>query len=197
MAAFLRDLPAAWEVATPEERNVLARAIFQSVEIAGDLVTAIVPQPEFAPFFNLLDSSRELRENDEGQSVTAPDRQASTLAGGSDGDCFRAKDVVALPLSPVHYSKRCIDVSWRTGTGHYADGPWVQCSLGTNGWTWRSERSRSAYEPWHVTSVSLTEQYGPSYGSNGEARPLESRVRTQIAPGRSHGEVSSRALRGS
>lgn len=51
VAAFLRDLPAAWEEASPEERNGLARTVFHSVEIVGNLATTIVSQPEFAPFF--------------------------------------------------------------------------------------------------------------------------------------------------
>ena len=106
VAAFLRDLPAAWEVATPEERNVLARTIFQSVEIAGDLLTAIVPQPEFAPFFNLLDSSREPSENDEGQPVAAPNRQDSALAGGSDGDRIRVLELPAISEGGISSSDR-------------------------------------------------------------------------------------------
>ena len=50
-AAFLRDLPAAWDAATPEQRNQLARLIFASVEVRDDRVVAIEPQPDFAPFF--------------------------------------------------------------------------------------------------------------------------------------------------
>ncbi|MDP9356641.1 MAG: recombinase family protein [Chloroflexota bacterium] len=50
-AAFLRDLPAAWEAATAEERNDLARLVFASVEVVDDRVVAVVPQRDFAPFF--------------------------------------------------------------------------------------------------------------------------------------------------
>ncbi len=50
-AAFLRDLPAAWAAANPEQRNALARLVFQSVEITDDRATAIVVNPDFAPFF--------------------------------------------------------------------------------------------------------------------------------------------------
>ncbi len=50
-AAFLRDLPAAWDAATPNERNALARLVFQSVEITDARVVAVVPQPDFTPFF--------------------------------------------------------------------------------------------------------------------------------------------------
>ncbi|HEY7154578.1 MAG TPA: recombinase family protein [Gemmataceae bacterium] len=50
-AAFLRDLPAAWNAATPEQRNDLARLVFQEIEVRDDRVVAVVPQPDFAPFF--------------------------------------------------------------------------------------------------------------------------------------------------
>ncbi len=53
-AAFLRDLPAAWDAANPEQRNALARLVFISVEITDDRVVAVVPQPDFAPFFVAL-----------------------------------------------------------------------------------------------------------------------------------------------
>ncbi|MDQ4099484.1 MAG: hypothetical protein M3121_03175 [Chloroflexota bacterium] len=46
-----RDLPAAWETATPEQRNDLARLVFQSIEVQNDRVVAVVPQPDFTPFF--------------------------------------------------------------------------------------------------------------------------------------------------
>ncbi len=57
--ASLRDLTAAWDIATPDQRNAQARIVVQSVEIAGVHVIAIGPQPEFAPVFNLLDSDRK------------------------------------------------------------------------------------------------------------------------------------------
>jgi DNA invertase Pin-like site-specific DNA recombinase len=50
-ASFLRDLPGAWAAASPEQRNELARLIFASIEIRDDRVVAVVPQPDFAPFF--------------------------------------------------------------------------------------------------------------------------------------------------
>ena len=84
-AALLRDLPAAWGAATPDQRNALAKLVFQSVEIKDDRVAAVVPQPDFAPFFNLAEIDREAGGNNEGQPGGAAPRQGSTLAGGSDG----------------------------------------------------------------------------------------------------------------
>jgi hypothetical protein len=50
-AAFLKDLPGVWQNATPEQRNALAQRVVASIEIADDRVVAVVPQPDFAPFF--------------------------------------------------------------------------------------------------------------------------------------------------
>jgi hypothetical protein len=38
-------------MATPKERNTLARPMLKSVEIKDDRIVAVVPQPDFAPFF--------------------------------------------------------------------------------------------------------------------------------------------------
>jgi hypothetical protein len=53
-AAFLRDLPAAWKAATPEQRNDLARLVFESVEVRDGQVIAVVVNPDFAPFFGVF-----------------------------------------------------------------------------------------------------------------------------------------------
>ncbi|MEA2582142.1 MAG: site-specific recombinase, partial [Thermomicrobiales bacterium] len=78
-AALLRSFPAAWATAPQEQRNDLAKMVFRSVEIKDDRVLAVVPQPEFAPFF-------VIGGNETGRSDgTDPACQDSTLAGGSDG----------------------------------------------------------------------------------------------------------------
>jgi hypothetical protein len=50
-------------VASPDQRNGLARLIFQGVEITDDRVTAVVPQPDFAPFFALAEDNEKGRLN--------------------------------------------------------------------------------------------------------------------------------------
>ncbi len=65
-AAFLMDLPEAWRAADDVQRNALARLLFEEVRIKDDWVVAVVPQPSFAPFFDL-------------------DHQARRLSGGGDG----------------------------------------------------------------------------------------------------------------
>jgi site-specific DNA recombinase len=71
-AALLRDLPAAWEAGTPEQRNALARLVFQSVEIVDDRVVAVVPQPDFAPFFVARAEDEGLIEDNDNGAGAAP-----------------------------------------------------------------------------------------------------------------------------
>jgi hypothetical protein len=63
IAAYLRDIGPAWQAAEPEERNGIARALFQRVELEDERVAAVVPQPELTPFFVLdCQSSEEKRK---------------------------------------------------------------------------------------------------------------------------------------
>ena len=73
-AAFLRDLPAAWEAANQEQRNDLARLVLREVEVGDDRVVAVVPQPDVAPFF--VD---RLREEGGGDDDTPGGPGASSL----------------------------------------------------------------------------------------------------------------------
>jgi hypothetical protein len=51
LAKFLADLPSAWAVATPDERNRLARQLFGEAIIENRTVVAVKPRPELLPFF--------------------------------------------------------------------------------------------------------------------------------------------------
>ena len=53
MARFLADVPAAWAEATPEQRNKLARCLFDQVWLKDKQVVAVKPLPELEPFFRL------------------------------------------------------------------------------------------------------------------------------------------------
>lgn len=66
LAALLADMAGAWKVATPEERNKLARQLFMEAIIENRTVVAVKPRPELLPFF---------------ESV-------NWCVGGSDGDWF-------------------------------------------------------------------------------------------------------------
>ncbi len=49
--AYLADIALAWQVATPEERNRLARQLFNRVVIDNRTAVAVTPRPDLLPFF--------------------------------------------------------------------------------------------------------------------------------------------------
>jgi DNA invertase Pin-like site-specific DNA recombinase len=53
LAQFLRAVPQAWKVATEEQRNKLARSLFDGVWIDKQKVLGVTPRPELKPFFDL------------------------------------------------------------------------------------------------------------------------------------------------
>jgi hypothetical protein len=53
MARFLEDVPAAWAEATPEQRNKLARCLFDQVWLKDKKVVALKPASDLEPFFQL------------------------------------------------------------------------------------------------------------------------------------------------
>lgn len=53
LAQFLADVPAAWEAATPEQQNKLARCLFDDVWLKDKDVIAVKPRSELEPFFRL------------------------------------------------------------------------------------------------------------------------------------------------
>ena len=69
MARFLADVPAAWAAATPEQRNKLARCLFDQVWLKDKEVMAVKPVPELEPFFR-LNYEEFLTQNIEDRSST-------------------------------------------------------------------------------------------------------------------------------
>jgi hypothetical protein len=53
LAEFLANISGAWKVASGEQRNKLARTLFQEIWIKDNQVVAVKPQPELEPFFKL------------------------------------------------------------------------------------------------------------------------------------------------
>ena len=53
LAEFLTNITIAWDKASNEQRNKLARCLFQEVWVKDKEVVAVKPQPEFEPFFRL------------------------------------------------------------------------------------------------------------------------------------------------
>ena len=108
LAAFLADVASAWKVATPTERNKLARQLFARVVVRNRTAVAVVPRPDLRPFFFAL--PRPEGVNPDGKECT----------GGSDGDRLREIDVVAAPLVPFLYPERLLHARRRSGIGRYA-----------------------------------------------------------------------------
>ena len=61
LADFLADVSSAWQTATQEQRNKLARALFDQVWVKDKIVVGVKPRPELEPFFrlNYEDSTKE------------------------------------------------------------------------------------------------------------------------------------------
>ncbi len=53
LATFLKDIAQAWDQASQEQRNRLAKCLLETVWIKDKKVVAVTPQPEFEPFFDL------------------------------------------------------------------------------------------------------------------------------------------------
>ena len=54
LAEYLADVAAAWRAATAEERNQLARQLFNGVVIDNRTAVAVTPRPDLLPFFETL-----------------------------------------------------------------------------------------------------------------------------------------------
>ncbi len=53
LALFLKDISGAWKQADQQQRNRLAKQLFDIVWIKDKKVLAVTPRPEFKPFFDL------------------------------------------------------------------------------------------------------------------------------------------------
>jgi len=62
LARFLTNVAEAWTVADQEQRNRLARALFEEIWVKDKKVVAVVPRPELEPFFAL----RHARDDKDG-----------------------------------------------------------------------------------------------------------------------------------
>jgi site-specific DNA recombinase len=54
LVGFLADLASAWKLATPDERNKIARQLFVEVIVENRTAVAVVPRPDVRPFFETL-----------------------------------------------------------------------------------------------------------------------------------------------
>ena len=65
LADFLADVSSAWQTATQEQRNKLARALFDQVWVKDKVVVGVKPRPELEPFFR-LNYEESTKENIDG-----------------------------------------------------------------------------------------------------------------------------------
>ena len=64
LASFLKDVALAWEVADYEQRNRLARCLFEEIWVRDKKVIAVKPRGEFEPFFRLnLQEDKSVKKN--------------------------------------------------------------------------------------------------------------------------------------
>ena len=58
LASFVKNIALAWEPASQEQKNRLAGCLFETVLIKDKRVVAVVPRPDFKPFFDLVYDSQ-------------------------------------------------------------------------------------------------------------------------------------------
>jgi hypothetical protein len=78
MARFLADVPAAWAEATPEQRNKLARCLFDQVWLKDKKVIAVKPASDLEPFFQLNYADFCKRDQELGSKII-DDRSSSRI----------------------------------------------------------------------------------------------------------------------
>ena len=74
---FLAKVSSAWEEGTDEQRNRLATAVFDSVWIRNERVTAVRPRPELRPFFQISEDCQK------GSLSGDPDRSQGLICNTS------------------------------------------------------------------------------------------------------------------
>lgn len=63
LANYLGNVGRAWGVASPDERNQIARQLFSDVYVINKTAVAVMPRPEFRPFLELADADAQVRED--------------------------------------------------------------------------------------------------------------------------------------
>ena len=83
LAQMLADLAQAWTLATPVERNAIAREMFSDVLIENRTAVAVKPRPELAPFFESLacQPDSEITSERKRRGSVARDRRRRTSLG--------------------------------------------------------------------------------------------------------------------
>ena len=80
LARFLADVPSAWEAASHEQRNRLARQLFDAVWVRNEKVVAVRPRPELRPFFALSDECHAGSMSGDPEGIRTPDLHRDRVA---------------------------------------------------------------------------------------------------------------------
>ena len=82
LASFLKDVDLAWKAAEYEQRNRLARCLFEEIWVRDKKVVAVKPREEFEPFFRLnLEGNGSVNKNIELATPTGFEPAISALTG--------------------------------------------------------------------------------------------------------------------
>jgi len=76
---FLVDVSAAWEAASQEQRNRLARQLFDIVWVKEECVVAVRPRPELRPFFQISEECQHKSLSGDPDRIRTGDLQLDTV----------------------------------------------------------------------------------------------------------------------
>jgi len=73
LAQFLSNVAGAWDEANQEQRNKIAKTLFDQILVEDNKVVAVKPRPELEPFFklNLECHSRDIASDPDGGRLCA------------------------------------------------------------------------------------------------------------------------------
>ena len=80
LAHFLSNVANTWEVANQEQRNKLARSIFEEMHIESNRIVLIRPKPELEPFFELKQKCHARDIAGDPRGIRTPDLHRDRVA---------------------------------------------------------------------------------------------------------------------
>jgi site-specific DNA recombinase len=114
---YLQQVPAAWRDATPEQRNELARLLFEEVVVDDRRVVGAVPRTEYLPFFALDEAAR----TDRGKATPPPQRAGVSTEFEEAGSRGFEPPISALTgphVRPLHHEPRRLTTGIVPQRGH-------------------------------------------------------------------------------
>ncbi len=92
LMTFLGNVHEAWQVATPDERNLIARQVLFGVIVENQRAVYVKPKPELAPFFRQAARCQAQDESNVSAEVTGFEPAISALTG--------------LHVRPLHHTSK-------------------------------------------------------------------------------------------